>query len=82
MLGRGEGNFGIDSSTGQVKLTRPLDFEDPRQPHMYQLQVTASEESGALSTTVPVRWRELDSISGTFHHNISVILITFRIKVL
>lgn len=51
---QGAGTFNIAPSTGIVKLAKELDFEDLRQPHVYQLIVTATEDSGGFSTTVEV----------------------------
>lgn len=51
---QGAGTFNIGPSTGIVKLAKELDFEDLRQPHVYQLIVTATEDSGGFSTTVEV----------------------------
>lgn len=53
---QGAGTFNIAPSTGIVKLAKELDFEDLRQPHVYQLIVTATEDSGGFSTTVEVTW--------------------------
>ena len=50
--GQGAGTFNIGPSTGIVKLAKELDFEDLRQPHIYQLLVTATEDSGGFSTSV------------------------------
>ena len=49
---QGQGTFNIGPSTGIVKLAKELDFEDLRQPHIYQLLVTATEDSGGFSTSV------------------------------
>ena len=48
------GTFNIGPSSGIVKLAKELDFEDLRQPHVYSLEVTATEDSGGFSTTVDV----------------------------
>ena len=53
--GQGAGTFNIGPSSGIVKLAKDLDFEDLRQPHIYQLVVTATEDSGGFSTSVEVR---------------------------
>ena len=53
--GQGAGTFNIGPSSGIVKLAKELDFEDLRQPHIYQLLVTATEDSGGFSTSVEVR---------------------------
>ena len=53
--GQGAGAFNIGPSSGIVKLAKELDFEDLRQPHIYQLLVTATEDSGGFSTSVEVR---------------------------
>ena len=50
--GQGAGTFNIGPSSGIVKLAKELDFEDLRQPHIYQLLVTATEDSGGFSTSV------------------------------
>lgn len=52
--GQGAGTFNIGASNGIVKLAKELDFEDLRQPHVYSLIVTATEDSGGFSTTVGV----------------------------
>jgi len=52
---QGAGTFNIAPSTGIVKLAKELDFEDLRQPHVYQLIVTATEDSGGFSTSVEVK---------------------------
>ena len=52
--GQGAGTFNIGPSSGIVKLAKELDFEDLRQPHIYQLLVTATEDSGGFSTSVEV----------------------------
>ena len=48
------GTFNIGPTTGIVKLAKELDFEDLRQPHIYSLIVTATEDSGGFSTSVEV----------------------------
>lgn len=53
---QGAGTFNIGPSTGIVKLAKELDFEDLRHPHVYQLIVTATEDSGGFSTTVEVSY--------------------------
>ena len=55
--GQGAGTFNIGPSSGIVKLAKELDFEDVRQPHIYQLVVTATEDSGGFSTSVDVRYK-------------------------
>ncbi|KAF0309842.1 Neural-cadherin [Amphibalanus amphitrite] len=50
--GQGAGTFNIGPTSGVVKLAKELDFEDVRQPHMYSLVVTATEDSGGFSTSV------------------------------
>ncbi|XP_018016523.1 neural-cadherin isoform X4 [Hyalella azteca] len=50
--GQGAGTFNIGPTSGIVKLAKELDFEDVRQPHIYQLVVTATEDSGGFSTSV------------------------------
>ncbi|XP_035701024.1 neural-cadherin isoform X3 [Folsomia candida] len=57
---QGAGTFNIAPSTGIVKLAKELDFEDLRQPHVYQLIVTATEDSGGFSTTVELTIRVTD----------------------
>lgn len=52
--GQGAGTFNIGPNSGIVKLAKELDFEDVRQPHIYQLVVTATEDSGGFSTSVDV----------------------------
>lgn len=48
------GTFNIGPTSGIVKLAKELDFEDLRQPHIYSLVVTATEDSGGFSTSVEV----------------------------
>jgi len=48
------GTFNIGPTSGIVKLAKELDFEDLRQPHIYSLIVTATEDSGGFSTSVEV----------------------------
>nr|CAI5820143.1 unnamed protein product [Callosobruchus analis] len=50
------GTFNIGPTSGIVKLAKELDFEDLRQPHVYSLVVTATEDSGGFSTSVEVSW--------------------------
>lgn len=57
--GQGAGTFNIGPSSGIVKLAKELDFEDLRQPHVYSLTVTATEDSGGFSTSVEVRSLQL-----------------------
>ena len=52
--GQGAGTFNIGATSGVVKLAKELDFEDVRHPHIYQLVVTATEDSGGFSTSVDV----------------------------
>ncbi|XP_031778398.1 neural-cadherin isoform X2 [Nasonia vitripennis] len=54
------GTFNIGPSSGIVKLAKELDFEDLRQPHIYQLIVTATEDSGGFSTSVELTIRVSD----------------------
>ncbi|XP_023247590.1 neural-cadherin, partial [Copidosoma floridanum] len=54
------GTFNIGPSNGIVKLAKELDFEDLRQPHIYQLLVTATEDSGGFSTSVELTIRVSD----------------------
>jgi hypothetical protein len=61
---QGQGTFNIAPSTGIVKLAKELDFEDLRQPHVYQLIVTATEDSGGFSTTVELSIRVTDVNDG------------------
>ena len=58
--GQGAGTFNIGPSSGIVKLAKELDFEDLRQPHIYQLLVTATEDSGGFSTSVELTIRVSD----------------------
>lgn len=53
------GTFNIGPTTGIVKLAKELDFEDLRQPHIYSLIVTATEDSGGFSTSVEVHFDTL-----------------------
>ncbi|XP_017766893.1 PREDICTED: neural-cadherin isoform X1 [Eufriesea mexicana] len=54
------GTFNIGPTTGIVRLAKELDFEDLRQPHIYSLIVTATEDSGGFSTTVDLTIRVTD----------------------
>jgi hypothetical protein len=54
--GQGAGTFNIGPTSGIVKLAKELDFEDLRQPHVYSLMVTATEDSGGFSTSVEVSY--------------------------
>ena len=58
--GQGAGTFNIGPSSGIVKLAKELDFEDLRQPHIYQLLVTATEDSGGFSNSVELNIRVSD----------------------
>ncbi|XP_073827129.1 neural cadherin isoform X6 [Musca autumnalis] len=58
--GQGAGTFNIGPSSGIVKLAKELDFEDLRQPHVYSLIVTATEDSGGFSTSVELTIRVTD----------------------
>ena len=58
--GQGAGTFNIGPSSGIVKLAKELDFEDLRQPHIYQLLVTATEDSGEFSASVELTIRLSD----------------------
>ncbi|XP_066147632.1 neural-cadherin isoform X5 [Euwallacea fornicatus] len=58
--GQGAGTFNIGPTSGIVKLAKELDFEDLRQPHVYSLIVTATEDSGGFSTTVELTIRVTD----------------------
>ncbi|CAF4759505.1 unnamed protein product [Pieris macdunnoughi] len=58
--GQGAGTFNIGPSSGIVKLAKELDFEDLRQPHVYSLVVTATEDSGGFSTSVDLTIRVSD----------------------
>ena len=49
--GQGAGTFNIGPSSGIVNLAKELDFEDLNQHHIYQLLVTATEDSGGFSTS-------------------------------
>lgn len=60
--GQGAGTFNIGPTSGIVKLAKELDFEDLRQPHVYSLVVTATEDSGGFSTSVEVRDTKLSYI--------------------
>lgn len=67
------GTFNIGPTSGIVKLAKELDFEDLRQPHIYSLIVTATEDSGGFSTSVEV--------SGfTFFSNYKVLFYCYRNK--
>ncbi|XP_063984429.1 neural-cadherin isoform X1 [Diachasmimorpha longicaudata] len=54
------GTFNIGPTSGIVKLAKELDFEDVRQPHIYTLVVTATEDSGGFSTSVELTIRVSD----------------------
>ncbi|XP_044596396.1 neural-cadherin isoform X6 [Cotesia glomerata] len=54
------GTFNIGPTSGIVKLAKELDFEDVRQPHVYSLVVTATEDSGGFSTSVGLTIRVTD----------------------
>ncbi|XP_011314314.1 neural-cadherin isoform X2 [Fopius arisanus] len=54
------GTFNIGPTSGIVKLAKELDFEDVRQPHVYTLVVTATEDSGGFSTSVELTIRVTD----------------------
>ena len=58
--GQGAGTFNIGPMTGNVRLAKDLDFEDMRQPKIYQLVVTATEDSGGFSTSVELTIRVTD----------------------
>ncbi|XP_064079326.1 neural-cadherin-like isoform X1 [Macrobrachium nipponense] len=58
--GQGAGTFNIGPTSGIVKLAKELDFEDVRQPHIYQLVVTATEDSGGFSTSVDLTIKVTD----------------------
>ncbi|XP_046410179.1 neural-cadherin isoform X2 [Neodiprion virginianus] len=58
--GQGAGTFNIGPTSGIVKLAKELDFEDVRQPHVYSLVVTATEDSGGFSTSVELTIRVSD----------------------
>nr|BAD91055.1 Af2-cadherin [Artemia franciscana] len=58
--GQGAGTFTIGPTTGNVRLAKELDFEDLRQPHIYSLVVTATEDSGGFSTSVELTIRVTD----------------------
>eukprot|EP00095_Tigriopus_kingsejongensis_P004384 maker-scaffold1072_size64607-snap-gene-0.18 protein:Tk04384 transcript:maker-scaffold1072_size64607-snap-gene-0.18-mRNA-1 annotation:"GK18219" len=78
--GQGTGTFNIGPSTGIVKLAKDLDFEDLRQPHIYQLVVTATEDSGGFSTSVEVRYLfqvHMDPHSRFFNHSLQ---LTIRVS--
>lgn len=47
--GQGAGTFNIGPTTGNVRLAKDLDFEDLRQPHVYQLQVINLKIKGLSS---------------------------------
>lgn len=58
--GQGAGTFNIGPTSGIVKLAKELDFEDLRQPHVYSLVVTATEDSGGFSTSVDLTIKVTD----------------------
>ena len=58
--GQGAGTFNIGPSSGIVNLAKELDFEDLNQHHIYQLLVTATEDSGGFSTSVELTIRVSD----------------------
>ncbi|XP_076032082.1 neural cadherin isoform X3 [Oratosquilla oratoria] len=57
---QGAGTFNIGPTSGIVRLAKELDFEDVRQPHIYQLMVTATEDSGGFSTSVDLTIKVTD----------------------
>ena len=59
-LDQGARTFNIGPSSGVVTLAKELDFEDQRQPHIYQLVVTATEDSGDFSAAVELTIRVSD----------------------
>ncbi|KAG1685476.1 Neural-cadherin [Nymphon striatum] len=59
-VGKGAGTFNIGPNDGVVKLSKELDFEDLRQPKSYSLLVTATEDSGGLSTSVELTIKVTD----------------------
>lgn len=48
--GKGAGTFNIAPSSGIVKLTKDLDYEDLRQPKQYSLIVTVSRFSLSINS--------------------------------
>lgn len=58
--GKGAGTFNIGPTSGVVKLAKDLDYEDLRQPKQYSLLVTATEDSGGLSTSVELTIKVTD----------------------
>jgi hypothetical protein len=58
--GKGAGTFNIQPTTGIVKLTKDLDYEDLRQPKSYSLLVNATEDSGGFSTSVELTIKVTD----------------------
>lgn len=50
--GKGTGTFVIEQMTGIVRLAKELDFEDTRQPRLYNLRVNATEETGGFTSGV------------------------------
>lgn len=71
--GQGAGTFNIGPTSGIVKLAKELDFEDLRQPHVYSLIVTATEDSGGFSTSVEV------SISLRFDRHSKFTVLAFKL---
>ncbi len=72
--GQGAGTFNIGATSGIVKLAKELDFEDLRQPHLYSLTVTATEDSGGFSTSVEVRWRSIMMTDSKDHEPLPITL--------
>lgn len=58
--GRGTGTFIIEPTTGKIKLAKELDYEDIRQPKLYNLRVNASEDSGGHHSSTEVTITILD----------------------
>ncbi|RUS69247.1 hypothetical protein EGW08_022990, partial [Elysia chlorotica] len=52
--------FSILSGTGQIRLSRKVDFDDPNQPKTYNLQLTAYDNGRVHSATTSVTIRVLD----------------------
>jgi hypothetical protein len=61
-----------------------LDFEDLRQPHIYQLLVTATEDSGGFSTSVELTIRNAHKFQPflSFYVEIASSFYLFALKTL
>ena len=81
--GQGAGTFRIDPSTGIVKLAKELDFEDLRQPHIYQLLVIATEDTSKLHPVQFCKFHQVMKVlcSLGIHMTILIISMTHIAKI-